>query len=117
MGRGSLPNYDYECSTNGLVVEVYHGIHQKITTWGELCEISGHPLGDTPANTAVKKVITAPGLSFPKTKSALKNMGFTKLVKRDKGVYENITATGNESRYVKADQPNTFPDFKKKIGD
>lgn len=112
-----MPNYDYRCPANGQVIEVYHSIHQKIATWGELCATNEMPIGNTPEDAPVEKVLTAPGLNFPKTTSALKNMGFTKLVKRDKGVYENLTATGNESRYVNADQPNTFPDFKKKIAD
>jgi len=112
-----LPNYDYICPSNGRQIEVYHGINQVLNTWQELCQISGEPLGDTPPDAPVQKVITAPGLSFPKTTSSLKNMGFTKLVRRDKGVYENVTATDGESRYVKSDQPQTFPDFKKKVGD
>lgn len=112
-----MPNYDYLCPTNGLKVEVFHSIDTILETWGELCKISGEPLGGTPADAPVQKVVTAPGLSFPKTTSSLKNMGFTKLVRRDKGVYENVTATGGESRYVKSDQPKTFPDFKKKVGD
>lgn len=112
-----MPNYDYHCQANGRTVEVYHNINDKLLTWGDLCKANGEPLGDTPADAPVAKVLSAPGLSFPKTNAALKNMGFTKLVKREKGVYENVTATGNESRYVKADQPQSFPDFKKKIGD
>lgn len=34
----------------------------------------------------------------------LKNMGFTKLVRRDKGVYENVTANHGEKRIVDANE-------------
>ncbi|MDJ0836424.1 MAG: zinc ribbon domain-containing protein [Acidobacteriota bacterium] len=112
-----MPTYDYACSANGKVVEVMHGIDDKVANWGELCKLTGADPGDTPGDAPVAKVISAPGLNFPKTNSELKNMGFTKLVRREKGVYENVTATGNESRYMNADDPSTMPDLKKKIGD
>ena len=44
-------------------------------------------------------------------------MGFTKLVKRDDGIYENVTATGKESKYWDAAKPETRPDLKSKISD
>ena len=42
----------------------------------------------------------------------LKNLGFTKLVKREQGVYENVTATGNEKKYMKPDDPSSLPHLK-----
>ncbi|OIP44482.1 MAG: transcriptional regulator [Deltaproteobacteria bacterium CG_4_10_14_3_um_filter_60_8] len=65
----------------------------------------------------VKRLISLVAISAPKTASALKNMGFTKLVRRDKGVYENVTATGKESRIWDASKPETMPDLKSKIRD
>ncbi|NQU43560.1 zinc ribbon domain-containing protein [bacterium] len=65
----------------------------------------------------LKRLISRVFVSTPTSDSQLKNMGFTKLVRRDSGVYENVTATGNESRYVEADKPHTMPDLKKKIRD
>ena len=112
-----MPTYDYHCSENGERVEVIHGINEKIETWGALCARAGISFGETPSSAPVKKLIGAPGLAFPKTNADLKNMGFTKLVKREKGVYENVTATGKESRYVRGDDPKTMPDLKRKIGD
>ena len=56
-------------------------------------------------------------VSTPKTNADLKNLGFTKLVKRDTGVYENVTATGSEKRYMKAGDPSSVPDIKRKISD
>lgn len=112
-----MPNYDYECPANGYQVEVMHGLSEKIHTWGELCERAGIPTGSTSADEPVRKVLSAPGLAFPKTTSQLKNMGFTKLVKRDKGVYENVTATDGEARYMKSDDPSSMPKLTNKISD
>jgi hypothetical protein len=56
-------------------------------------------------------------VSSPRGDSELKNMGFTKLVRRDQGVYENVTATGSESRYFDSNKPESMPDLKRKIGD
>jgi predicted nucleic acid-binding Zn ribbon protein len=66
----------------------------------------------------VHRIITASfGIGVPKSNADLKSMGFTKLVKRDNGVYENVTATGGESKYVRAGQPKTLPHLRKKIAD
>ena len=66
---------------------------------------------------AVRRLISRTFVSTPKTNTELKGMGFTKLVRRDKGVYENVTATGKESRYMEAGKPETLPDLKRKISD
>ena len=57
----------------------------------------------------VKKLISSPTLSFPKGDSELKSQGFSKLVRRDKGVYENVTAQEGESRMVKLGDEGTYP--------
>lgn len=112
-----MPTYEYYCPENQRRVEVLHGIKEKATTWGELCELAGTGLQGTPADAPVTKLLTAPNLNFPKSNSELKNMGFTKLVRRDKGVYENVTATDSEKRYMKHDDPSSVPNFKGKIAD
>ena len=112
-----MPMYDYHCEANDRVVEVLHAISEEITTWGALCRAAEINLGDTPEDAPVAKLVRAPRLNFPKTNAELKNMGFTKLVRRDKGVYENVTATEGESRIVNPDDPKTMPNFKKKIAD
>lgn len=66
---------------------------------------------------AVNRLISLPNIATPTTDTELKSMGFTKLVKRDTGVYENVTRTGSESRYMEADKPGTLPDLKRKIRD
>lgn len=65
----------------------------------------------------VKRLISLVAVNTPKGNSDLKNLGFTKLVKRDDGIYENVTATGKESRYWDASKPETKPDLKSKISD
>ncbi len=65
----------------------------------------------------VRRLISLVGISTPKGNSELKNLGFTKLVKRDTGIYENVTATGNESKIWDVSKPETMPNLKGKIGD
>lgn len=112
-----MPVYEYCCEANGKSVEVVHSMRDRITTWGELCALAKVDPGDTPADTPVEKLLFAPGISAPAGNSKLKEMGFTKLVKRDTGVYENVTATGAESRYMNAGDASTMPDLKRKISD
>ena len=65
----------------------------------------------------VKKLISRINISAPKTNSELRDLGFTKLVKRDDGVYENVTRRKGESRYMERDKPETMPDLSKTIRD
>ena len=65
----------------------------------------------------VQKLISRTNISCPKTNSELRDLGFTKLVKRDDGVYENVTARGSDSRYMEKGKPETVPDLSKTISD
>lgn len=53
-----MPSYDYRCDENGKVVEVHHKMSEKLKTWGEVCEMAGIELGDTPADTPVVRLIS-----------------------------------------------------------
>jgi predicted nucleic acid-binding Zn ribbon protein len=53
-----MPTYDYRCVPTGDVVEVRHGMSEKLSTWGELCERTGQTLGDVPSDAPVEKLIT-----------------------------------------------------------
>jgi hypothetical protein len=53
-----MPSYDYRCEANDRVVEVKHGMNEKIATWGELCERAGIESDDTPEDTPVTRLIT-----------------------------------------------------------
>ncbi len=110
-----MPTYDYFCEDNGKTVEVYHGINDKLKTWGEICFTAQIPLGDTDVSAPVRLVIRPVSIGIPTGNSKLKEHGFTKLVKRDDGVYENVTATGGEKRYMKAGDKSSMPHLHKKI--
>ncbi len=104
-----MPIYEYEhieaaCSL-GPVFEVEQTVREERL---RACPACGRP---------VRKLISRSSFSVPKSNGALKDLGFTKLVKRDNGVYENVTARGTDSRYVHRDRPETLPDLKKTISD
>lgn len=112
-----MPTYEYLCEENGQVISVKHSMNLVVRNWGELCFAAQVPLGDTGFETPVRKKMSAAAIAIPTGNSTLKNAGFTKLVKRDSGVYENVTATGSEKRYMKAGDPSSMPHLHKKIGD
>lgn len=112
-----MPVYEYFCEHNQQTVEVTHSIKDVLKTWGEVCAKSGADLGKTPPSTPVERLISRVNVNFPETNSSLKAKGFTKLVRRDKGVYENVTATDKEKRYVISGDPSSAPDLKRKISD
>lgn len=113
----AVPIYNYFCEANGTSVEVHHGMRQSLSTWGEVCATAGIDPGSTPVDASVERLLYAPSLHSPTGDADLKAQGFTKLVRRDQGVYENVTATGDEKRYVRADDASSMPDFKRKVGD
>lgn len=50
--------YEYFCEQNGQSLSVSHGIRERLATWGELCQKAGQPLGETPADTPVERLIS-----------------------------------------------------------
>lgn len=105
-----MPIYEYEHLDNnfcefGHEFEFQQSIADKSLTHCPMCE------------RPIKKLISRVGISCPKTNAELKDMGFTKLVKRDHGVYENMTARDKESRYMLKDKPETMPNIGKIISD
>ena len=104
-----MPVYEYEhldkpCS-EGRVFEVKQSIEDKILS---KCPQCGGP---------VRKLISRVSISAPKTNSELRDLGFTKLVKRDDGVYENVTARSGDSRLMVRGKPETIPNLSKTIRD
>jgi putative FmdB family regulatory protein len=105
----SMPVYEYEhtaaaCSW-GQVFEVRQSIDDKPLTRCPNCKAD------------VRKIISRTNINTPKTNSELRDKGFTKLVRRDDGVYENVTRRGQESRYMQRGKPETVPDLSKIISD
>ena len=109
-----MPIYRYLCPANGEVRDVRHRMTEDLTRWGEVCARIDEPVGETDPEAPVERVIFPVGLSTPKSDSELKSMGFTQLVKRESGVYENVTALEGEKRYVSADDATSMPDFKRR---
>ena len=104
-----MPVYEYEhletpCE-HGNVFEVRQSIDDGPLT---LCPNCRNP---------VRKLISLNNISSKRSNSELRDLGFTKLVKRDDGVYENVTRRGGESRYMLRDKPETIPHVHKTITD
>ena len=104
-----MPLYTYECS------------NPKCPSGGQFTArqlMREEPLDRCPAcGEAAERIITPIGLAAPLGDTRYRDLGFTKLVRRDKGVYENVTASDGESRYYEADKPETMPHLHKKITD
>ena len=112
-----MPVYDYFCPSNNQKLEVWHSINENVTTWGQLCKLARCDVGETSEDTPVKRMISAPRVIIEMGISDLKSHGFSKLVKRDQGVYENLTATNDESRIVNINDHSTYPNLSGKLGD
>lgn len=113
-----MPVYDYYCEANGVTVELSHPLDRELRIWGEVCYVARIPLGDTDALAPVRRVFTrAPGTVAHTGNSQLRELGFTKLVKRDQGVYENVTAIDGEKRYMRAGDPDSLPHIHRKVRD
>ena len=104
-----MPNYHYECANPDCELAKGFDFVQKMSDAALTnCLYCG---------SEVYRVLLPANLNMPTGDSDLKGKGFAKLVRRDKGVYENVTAFENESRYYHFDQPETMPDIKKRIED
>ena len=104
-----MPVYEYEHINDacrlGKIFEIQHSMAEKDLTRCPECK------------GQIRKIISRINISTPKTNSELKDLGFTKLVRRDDGVYENVTARDGDSKYVHRDKPETLPNLKKTISD
>jgi len=102
-----MPVYEYEHTKEACDLGVVFAVSQSI---------HDEPLSRCPeCNGPVRKIISMANISTPKTNTELKDMGFTKLVRRDDGVYENVTARNGDSKTVIRDKPETLPDLSKTI--
>lgn len=107
-----MPIYEYQ------VAEGHEGCGKCRPGFDVLQSMKDDALTTCPdCGAPVRKLVFPVGISSPKSNAELKNLGFTKLVRRDQGVYENVTALDKESRYMEADKPETLPHLHKKIGD
>ena len=54
-----MPTYEYQCESNGRLVEVRHNMAERLSTWGELCQRAGISPGTTDPAAPVEKLISA----------------------------------------------------------
>jgi len=104
-----MPRYEYEhleqpCAL-GAIFEVEQSMRDRPLTRCPRC------------NGRVHKIVSRINVSTPRSNAELRDMGFTKLVKRDDGVYENVTRRGGDKRYMLRDKPETIPDLGKTVRD
>ena len=50
--------YDYHCEANGETITVSHSIKDTLTTWGDLCSLAQHRMGETPPFAPVRRLIS-----------------------------------------------------------
>ena len=113
-----MPRYDYFCEANQRTIELVHPISEVVSNWGELCKKAGINLGTTSPDDPVRKIFNTPPMAnTPTGDSELKGHGWTKLVKRSDGTYENVTRTGTEKRFLDPKDPSSMPHLHKKISD
>lgn len=104
-----MPIYEYEHLATACALGKVFDLEQSIQD-SALTKCPG-------CSGPVRKIISRINISCPKTNSELRDLGFTKLVKRDDGVYENVTARNGDSRYMVGGKPETVPNLKKTIRD
>ena len=104
-----MPIYEYEHKGDGCDWGKGFEIEQKITEDRmEVCPNCQQP---------IVRLISRTFVSTPKSNTELRDMGFTKLVKRDDGVYENVTRRGEDAKYMNKGDASTMPDLSKTISD
>jgi putative FmdB family regulatory protein len=104
-----MPVYEYEHLKKPCALGKVFDLRQSINdNQLRLCPNCSGP---------IQKLISRTNISCPKSNGELRDLGFTKLVKRDDGVYENVTARGDDSRYMVKGKPETIPDLSKTISD
>lgn len=65
----------------------------------------------------MERSLSASAVRSKKFNCELKDMGFTKLVRVDDGVFENVTRRPGEDKYVDRRRPETFPNLNKTVKD
>ncbi len=56
-----MPRYEYRCEANGRVVEVTHGMSERLETWGDVRRLAGIEPDATPDAAPVERLVS---LSF-----------------------------------------------------
>lgn len=101
-----MPTYKYEHTAEGCKLGKIFTCEQPIQDAAlAVCPECGGK---------VERIIGPVNVSSPTSNSELRDKGFAKLVRRDDGVYENLTALDGESKIWDASKPKTAPDLKRR---
>jgi len=74
------------------------------------------PLAQCPnREEPIFKLISQGNVNTGRANRELKDLGFTKLVRWDSGVYENVTDQDGESKVMLCNKPETFSNLRKMI--
>lgn len=65
----------------------------------------------------VERALCPAGIRSKKFNCELRDLGFTKLVRVDNGIFENVTRRHGEEKYIDRRRPETFPDLSKTVKD
>ncbi len=104
-----------------MAVYEYEHIHDACKI-GKVFEVV-QPMDEKPLKVCpqckgpVKKLISLTHICIPVSNTTYREKGFTKLVRREDGVYENVTRRDGESRFMVRDNPASAPDISKIITD
>ncbi len=100
-----MPVYEYEhTQTSCLLGRIFEVVQSLNDATLKACPQCHRP---------VNKLISLVGIAVPKSNAELRDLGFTKLVKRDDGVYENVTARDGESKHMRRGEADTIPNVSK----
>jgi hypothetical protein len=50
--------YQYHCPTNNRIVDVQHGMKERLATWGEVCRRAGIVVDGAPPEAPVERLIS-----------------------------------------------------------
>ena len=104
-----MPVYEYEHVDQACSQGRRFEFEQSIRDW----DLTRCPYCQQP----VRKLLSAPVVKMKRSNGELRDLGFTKLVRVDDGLFENVTAREGESRIVDRRIPDTLPHLHKTIKD
>jgi putative FmdB family regulatory protein len=104
-----MPVYEYEHVDQACSHGRQFEFEQDIRDW----DLTHCPYCQQP----VRKLLSAPLVKMKRSNGELRDLGFTKLVRVDDGLYENVTAREGESRIMDRRNPETHPHLHKTIKD
>jgi hypothetical protein len=86
-----MPSYLYRIRATESRFEAVHGMTQYPKTLGELCEVAGLELAGRDPGLEVERLIQPVAGKVQDFRSDIRDRGFSKMVKRSDGTYENMT--------------------------